>query len=413
MKIGILTFHSQLNYGGVLQCWALQTALEKMGHKVVVIDRWLTPDNWHLERGYNHKGRKWWLRFWPRALLGLGDIRFWLRVRRTKRFIRRNLHLTPYHFVDWKNAPCDLGVDMIVVGSDQVWRCWLSQDVRPYLLEGTPVVRAIAYAASLGMEHLPEHLGDATTEWGRLPAEPVFKAGLARFGAISCREAAGVRICNELGFAAQHVVDPVLLLSRMEWLHLAGLSRQLPSRRHRRRRKLVCYFLGENLNAALQVLNDFARKNYVTVDVLVNDQRKEDFLPAPMSPQAAKCWIKGLFRHFAHVHVRESYGPGEFVQAHAVADSVLTDSFHSLMFSIIFGKDVRVLAPASGVRRSMFSRIEEFASHMSCPIVSLNIQSALSSFTEDGPIPEIDNNWLDQRRKESLAFLCRGLHEDM
>ena len=28
MKIGILTFHSQLNYGGVLQCWALQTALE-------------------------------------------------------------------------------------------------------------------------------------------------------------------------------------------------------------------------------------------------------------------------------------------------------------------------------------------------------------------------------------------------
>ncbi len=28
MKIGILTFHSQLNYGGVLQCRALQTALE-------------------------------------------------------------------------------------------------------------------------------------------------------------------------------------------------------------------------------------------------------------------------------------------------------------------------------------------------------------------------------------------------
>ena len=28
MKIGILTFHSQLNYGRVLQCWALQTGLE-------------------------------------------------------------------------------------------------------------------------------------------------------------------------------------------------------------------------------------------------------------------------------------------------------------------------------------------------------------------------------------------------
>ena len=31
MKIGILTFHSQLNYGGVLQCWALKTVLEGMG----------------------------------------------------------------------------------------------------------------------------------------------------------------------------------------------------------------------------------------------------------------------------------------------------------------------------------------------------------------------------------------------
>ena len=37
MKLGILTFHSQLNYGGVLQCWALQTALEKLGHEVVPI----------------------------------------------------------------------------------------------------------------------------------------------------------------------------------------------------------------------------------------------------------------------------------------------------------------------------------------------------------------------------------------
>ena len=98
MKIGILTFHSQLNYGGVLQCWALQTALEKMGHEVVIIDRWLTPDNWHLERGYDRKQKKWWLRFWLRSLLGLGDMRFWLRVRRTKRFIHEKLHLTSFHF---------------------------------------------------------------------------------------------------------------------------------------------------------------------------------------------------------------------------------------------------------------------------------------------------------------------------
>ena len=40
MKVGILTFHAQLNYGGVLQCWALREALKRMGHTVVV-DLWL------------------------------------------------------------------------------------------------------------------------------------------------------------------------------------------------------------------------------------------------------------------------------------------------------------------------------------------------------------------------------------
>ena len=121
MKIGILTFHSQLNYGGVLQCWALQTALEKLGHKVVVVDRWLSDDNSMLEQGYNKFGFKQWIKFAIRASLGLGDINQWLRVRRTKRFLAQYIKRTQYHFVDWSAAPKDLGVDMLVVGSDQVW----------------------------------------------------------------------------------------------------------------------------------------------------------------------------------------------------------------------------------------------------------------------------------------------------
>ena len=91
MKIGILTFHSQLNYGGVLQCWALQTALEKMGHEVVVIDRWLSDDNYMLERGYDKFGVKEWMKFAVRAPLWLGDMSQWLRVWRTKKFLRQNI----------------------------------------------------------------------------------------------------------------------------------------------------------------------------------------------------------------------------------------------------------------------------------------------------------------------------------
>ena len=38
MKIGILTLPLHTNYGGLLQAYALQTVLEKMGHEAVVLD---------------------------------------------------------------------------------------------------------------------------------------------------------------------------------------------------------------------------------------------------------------------------------------------------------------------------------------------------------------------------------------
>lgn len=35
MRIGILTLSLHTNYGGILQAYALQTVLERMGHEVV------------------------------------------------------------------------------------------------------------------------------------------------------------------------------------------------------------------------------------------------------------------------------------------------------------------------------------------------------------------------------------------
>jgi Polysaccharide pyruvyl transferase. len=38
MRIAILTLPLHTNYGGILQAYALQTVLQRMGHEVVVID---------------------------------------------------------------------------------------------------------------------------------------------------------------------------------------------------------------------------------------------------------------------------------------------------------------------------------------------------------------------------------------
>lgn len=97
MKIGILTLHSQLNYGGVLQAFASQEALRRLGHDVSVIDRWLNPDNTPF-RNYVSRG--------IRSLPFLVNYLFsddlggsYKRIKGTRNFLHQYLHLTPYSFL--------------------------------------------------------------------------------------------------------------------------------------------------------------------------------------------------------------------------------------------------------------------------------------------------------------------------
>ena len=406
MRIGILTFHSQLNYGGVLQCWALQTALEKMGHEVVIIDRWLTPDNWPLERGYDRKRMKWWFRFWFRFLLGLADIRFWLRVRRTKRFIHEKLHLTSYHFYDWKDAPRNLGVDMIVVGSDQVWHCGDFGDPRPYLLEGAPDVPAIAYAASFGFPTLPKKLGRFVGKDAELLVEPIFRSGFSRFRSIGCRESEGVEICRALGFAAMHVADPTLLLLRDEWA--AMVHCHLPMRQRIPPRKIVCYFLGECITQTLPILKLFAQKHNIHIDVLANDNDSHnDIHPMPKTMQEFRCWASRLVQGFCRVRILIDASPIDFVRQHAHADAIVTDSFHSLAISSIFSKNVRFLRPRTERRMAMFGRIADFAAHADGPLLADDLSSALESLLR-GECVTVQKDFWEQNREKSFDFLERN-----
>lgn len=385
MKIGILTFHSQLNYGGVLQCLALQIALEKMGHEVLVIDRWNNAENSSLERGYDKWSGKQWIKFWIRASLGLGDINPWLRVRRTKKFLRKYIKRTPYHFVEWKDAPKDLGVDMLVVGSDQVWHCGDWGDPRPYLLEGAPSIPAISYAASFGMAGLPHEFTE------------LYKRGLSRFNAISCREREGVDICRDLGFDATHVADPTLLA----WSEGAE-----ERSRQSKKRELVCYFLSEKIEDHFDALDAFAKERNCKVKVFMDNAW---FVAAPTNLTRVKNLLKTWKRRlFSRVEIMDSSGPEEFYNAYKNATWVVSDSFHALMFSICNGCNARIIRPSSELRQKMFARISEFAEHTQGPLVVDSVSATLDSF-ERGEKVTYDYEWINRRRSESLDWLSRNL----
>ena len=387
MKIGILTFHSQLNYGGVLQCWALKTVLEGMGHEVVVIDRWLDEKNTALRRDFVWLGWKGWLKLIVRGLLGCGDFGKLMRTIRTIRFVR-GLGLTKEHFCTWSeiehsNIQTFKHLDALVVGSDQVWHCGDWGDPRPYLLEGAPKIRAIAYAASFGLKELPLDMID------------LYRRGLGRFAAISCREQEGAGICRDLGFPATHVVDPTLLVDPSVWYRL--INSNIQTFKHSNIRKLLCYFMSIDLPPALPFLEEFADKMNCTVEVLTNEAA---LTPMPRSIGA----VVQNFRR-SRVKVCRGYGPTEFVKAFADATWTLSDSFHAVMFSSVFNCNARFVRPTDESRKVMFARIEEFAQKcIEGPFFVDGVMYALASFAHGEKIA-YNANQIAALRTGSMVWL--------
>ena len=394
MKIGILTFHSQLNYGGVLQCWALQTALEQMGHEVVVIDRWLSKTNRALECGYNQFNLKPWVKLLVGTILGTGEFGMWVRHLRTKQFLSKYLKRTRYHFCNWGEAPNSLGVDRLVVGSDQIWHSGEWGDPGVYLLEGrqryASFPRTIAYAASFGMMSIPDQMAER------------YSNGFNRFAAISCREHEGVALCAKLGFNALHVADPTLLICAQEWYKLIDVTHMKS-----KGRVLFCYLIGIDVQEFIPVLSDFAEEKGCEVRVMV----KEDFRRGiPFNFKRLRANMLGAnIKKYKNVSICYTHGPKEFVQEIATATWFVTDSFHGLMFSAIFNKNVRIIEPQNRDRENMFSRIREFVeTYSEGSVLAKNLNIALESLST-GEEVRFDSAGIERKRQESMQWLREAL----
>lgn len=385
MKVGILTFHSQLNYGGVLQCWALQTVLEQMGHEVVVIDRRL-DDRRDFHRIYLQQPLTARLAKMLLSLRGSNDFSMRKRAIRTNRFITNALHLTPYHFIEWGDAPRDLGIDVLVVGSDQVWHCGNWGNPRPYLLENGPDIPSIAYAASLGMEKIPAEYMEC------------FAKNLPRFTCVSVREVSARLLLNPFRQDIAVTFDPTLLVAPKEWQRLCHRTKKT-------RRKLVCYFVDDGEESFFNALNQFAIIHNYDVEVFMNLQHQG---PVPLR----KPWrLLKVYRNrfFSPVRIRYDAGPEDCVTAFYTADAVVTDSFHALMFSAIFRKNIRILQPKEDWLAISFSRILDFAdAYIDGPLIQSDILNALASL-ERGEEIRFDDSALSDRIKDAKRWLKNAL----
>lgn len=199
MKIGILTFHWATNYGAVLQCYALQTYLESLGHDVNVIN---------YKPSYFDESLYKFLRY--RKFLHLSS--YLNTIKMEKNLVGfRNKHLKQTNRVRTINSIEIIAseFDIIISGSDQV--------LNPSFLMGGEGPHKITPTYFLDFPFLGKHIGYALS-FGcvKYPENALKEARkhIGTFDMLSVRESAGIEIVRSMGREDAMVVpDPTLLMN--------------------------------------------------------------------------------------------------------------------------------------------------------------------------------------------------------
>lgn len=282
MKIGLLTFHNAHNYGAVLQAYALRTVLRKLGHEAVI----LNYRNEAIEKHYPKK-------------LDTEDAKKqedWQRqYQRFEEFINQVLLEEKTELLQMEDLE-KTAIDCFICGSDQIWESGLTGGMDPvFFLDFNCTAKKVSYAASKGCARISQK------------EEQYFKDCLSDFVGVSTREAGFAKELNRIGIAVCDVLDPTMLLEAEDY-------------------KL---WPEENENA---------EEKYILVYYIVEDE-----ILTRCSKEAEYVLglkVKGI--HFYRVEDSENQmadcGPKEFISLFRNAEYILTNSFHGMIFSVIFRK---------------------------------------------------------------------------
>lgn len=346
MNIGILTFHEADSYGAVLQAYALQHTLSKMGadSEFVQINSRKAPEQQPAMTGA--------AAIFARKLQEEGKKREALFAQ----FRSQHLKISePYE----SGAAIDDRYDSFVAGSDQIWNFRIpGADARYFLPFASPKKR-YSYAASFGAEELPEQ------------AKSWVADQLAQFREISVREESGCRIVKELtGREATLCLDPTLLVEREDWELLCEKTETEP---------YVLLFLLKYDEALVSKAKAEAEQRGIALRVVT----------AAFMPQLGMAAWNGT-------------GVTEWLSAIRNAQCVFTNSFHGIVFSIMFGREFHV-ERLGGELSSRNGRIDEL-------LAFLQFTDAFDGVAKS----DYDRVWelLGERRAASFAYLRKVMDHD-
>lgn len=362
MKIAILTQPLRSNYGGVLQNYALQQTLIKLGHTPITIEK--DPHEYISTFRLICDIPK---RIITKYILRKRDHIFSEKIynkivdsqpKTLQPFIKATInheYILDYDMINISNY------NAFIVGSDQVWRpiynCGCIDKMFLSFVPTTSRAKRIAYAASFGAGNW-EYDEILTKQSANL---------IQRFDAVSMREIDGVELCKRhLGYNdAIAVLDPTLLLNKNDYIRLCtNVKKQNED-------ILFAYILDKDQSIICN-LENIAKQNNLKLKLVSahND--------CTLSMEE---WL-AMFRD---------------------AKMVITDSFHGTVFSIIYNKEFYTIANQSRGG----SRFSSLLSQLS---LTDRIFDSISNLSIKDDIDwSIINNKLSSLKDKSIDFLKTNL----
>lgn len=301
-KVALSTWFNYNNYGSILQITALYKIISDLGYEVDVIN-YIPHGKQYLPNESNLETLK--IMFNEKFGKIQNDKKNNKRVLDSKRKVElfdsfRNKYLT---FTEESNTISELNLlekkyDVFVCGSDQIWSP-IVFDEKYYFSYIDNKSKIMSYAPSTGVNYLPnkyikEKMGSLIND----------------FKYISVREEKGKKLIKkEFKKDVEVTLDPTLLLNKETWITMESELNKDDEK------YILVYFLGDNPEY-LRYVETLSKKLNLKIKILPVYEDNE----------------KNEFEYIYDV------GPGEFLHLIDNAEIICTDSFHGIVFSIIYGR---------------------------------------------------------------------------
>lgn len=368
-KIGILTFHKSYNCGSMMQTFALQTTIKKLGGNPEIID-------------FSNEGQKklYQVMFPNNSIKNVvKNIILYPHKKRIQennekyeKFINDYFELSKGKF-SLIDELSEENYSTIIAGSDQIWNITIDDADDAYFLPWVKKAKKIAYAPSFGAKNIMEHTKNIAK----------YKAFLNDFDFISIRENNGKKWIKDLiNKDVPVVLDPTLLLDENEYSVLIKNQLKLPE-------KFIFYYSPHYENEINTLVENISKK----LNMPVIGFNSKTFFVKMMN-------LKGF-------KLPDFEDPSIYLELIKKSEIVITTSFHGTIFSSIFKKKFWVVKNGGMLKSD--DRVQTLATDLDLldRVISIKYDDSFDYNKEKNY--DKYNKLLSEKRIQSMDYLEKAL----